>query len=120
MVPNVSVPQTTQPVINVSERAVTELQNVMKSEGVAAQGLRLGLEPGGCAGYQYSLSFAEAAQGDEVAVDASGIKIFVQRKDSPLLNGLKIDYVESHMGSGFNIQNPNAKSTCGCGSTFDA
>lgn len=111
---------TSTPNITVSERAAKELQNVMTAEGASGQALRLGVEPGGCAGYQYALSFAANVEGDEVATTSNGVKVLVSRQSIPMLNGLLIDFVDTPMGSGFHIKNPNAKSTCGCGNTFDA
>lgn len=117
--PNATI-ATANPNVTVTERAVKELQNVMAAEGAAGQALRLAVEPGGCAGYQYALSFAASAEGDEVAATSNGIRILVSKASIPMLNGLTIDFVDTPMGSGFHIKNPNAKSTCGCGNTFDA
>jgi len=104
----------------VSERAAKEIKTVMAAEGQAQAGLRLNVEPGGCAGFQYAMSFAEKTEGDEIMAESNGVKVFVSRANIPVLNGLTIDYIETPMGAGFNIKNPNAKSTCGCGNTFDA
>lgn len=108
----------TGPAITITERASKELRTAMEGEKAAA--LRLGLEAGGCSGYQYSLAVAEAPAADELTTSSSGIKVFVNKEHAPIVSGLTIDFVESPMGSGFHIKNPNAKSTCGCGNSFDA
>src|SRR5687768_4896422 len=117
--PNVTL-VTGTPQLTVSQRASQEITKIMEAEGAKGAGLRLGVEPGGCAGFQYALSFATSAEGDEVATESNGVKVFVAKRDLPVLQGVTIDFVESAMGAGFNIKNPNAKSTCGCGNTFDA
>lgn len=109
-----------QNAITITPRAAQEIKNAMASDGGQEQALRLSAEPGGCAGYQYALSFAAKPEADEVASESGGVKVFVSRSDLPILSGLTIDFVDSAMGSGFHIKNPNARSTCGCGNTFDA
>lgn len=109
-----------KPNLTVTARASAQIKEIMAAEGAADAALRLGVEPGGCAGYQYALSFAKAPDGDEVATESNGIRVLVSRANLGMLNGVLIDFVETAMGSGFNIKNPNAKSTCGCGNTFDA
>ena len=106
--------------VAISERAATEIKNVMKAEGASDAALRLSVEPGGCAGYQYALSFADHLEPEEIQTESQGVKVFVHKQNVSMLNGLTIDYVDTPMGSGFNIKNPNAKSTCGCGISFSA
>jgi iron-sulfur cluster assembly accessory protein len=118
-VPNVTL-VTDKPNLAVSERASKEIQTIMEAEKAQGAALRLGVEPGGCAGFQYALSFATSPESDEVVAESNGVKVFVAKRDLAVLNGVTIDFVESAMGAGFNIKNPNAKSTCGCGNTFDA
>jgi iron-sulfur cluster assembly protein len=111
---------TGRPNVTISERAAQEIKTVMQAEGAQSAALRIGVEPGGCAGFQYALSFATSTEADEVESESGGVKVFVRKGDLPVLNGVMIDYIETSMGAGFNIKNPNAKSTCGCGNTFDA
>lgn len=106
--------------VTITDRAAQEIKNAMAADGGQAQALRLSVEPGGCAGYQYALSFAATPEGDEVSSESAGVKVFVSRADFAILSGLTIDYVDAAMGAGFHIKNPNARSTCGCGNTFDA
>lgn len=83
------------------------------------ESLRIEVTPGGCAGNEYRFSFtAEKKDGDEV-VEVEGVKFLVDKKSMELLKGSKIDYVDSLSGAGFKISNPNAKSTCGCGQSFN-
>lgn len=117
--PNVTL-VTDKPNLAVTERASAEIKTIMAAEKAEGAGLRLGVEPGGCAGFQYALSFATSAEADEVMTESNGVKVFVNKRDLPVLNGVMIDFVETAMGAGFNIKNPNAKGSCGCGNSFDA
>lgn len=115
----------TEPVVppvqlTVSERAAQEIRTAMAAETEPYTGLRLGLEAGGCSGYQYALGFAKAPEADDVVAESNGIKVFFRRDDATLLQGATVDYVDTPMGSGFHIRNPNARSSCGCGNSFEA
>lgn len=119
-----NIAQTTQVVqpttlLAITDRAAAELKTAMGSETQTWAGLRLGLEAGGCSGYQYALSFAKGAEPSDVVTESNGIKIFVDQKDTELVRGATVDYVDTPMGSGFHVKNPNAKSTCGCGNSFE-
>ena len=104
--------------VTVTEIAATELQKAMKDMGKEGEGLKILVQPGGCAGFQYGLVFQKAPEeGDEV-IEQQGVKIYVRGEMAPLLDGMTIDYVQTLMGGGFKIDNPNATSTCGCGQSF--
>jgi iron-sulfur cluster assembly protein len=83
-------------------------------------GLRVAVETGGCAGFRYDLSLAPAAEADDMVLDHDGFRIFVDPDSSGLLDGVRIDYVDSLAQSGFRFENPNATRSCGCGTSFDA
>ena len=82
-----------------------------------AVGLRVGVRGGGCSGFQYALALDESKEGDQV-FDAEGIRIIVDEASLRYVDGSTVDYTESMMGSGFEVQNPNVVASCGCGSSF--
>ena len=109
--------------MGISDAAVTEIKRFMAGEGSLLQtaGLRVRVVPGGCSGFQYSLSVEEdARQGDHVLTGAPGLRVFIDTFSAQYLNGVEIDYVSGVMGSGFTFKNPNATGSCGCGSSFNA
>jgi len=83
-------------------------------------GLRVFVKGGGCHGYQYGMSFESKMSEDDTLIEKGDVKVIMDSQSAPLLTGTEIDYVESIQGSGFAIKNPQAKTTCGCGSSFSA
>ena len=83
------------------------------------QALRMGVRGGGCSGFTYDLSFDAPRDGD-IAIEMHGVKVIVDPMSLRYLEGAEVDYKEDLMGGGFAIKNPNAKSTCGCGHSFQA
>ena len=84
------------------------------------EGLRLRVVGGGCSGFSYELGWEDAEQEGDQVVEASGVKVYVDPMSAPYLSGAQIDFVDSLYGSGFSINNPNAKGSCGCGHSFQA
>ena len=80
--------------------------------------LRLSVEGGGCSGFQYRFDLAEAAEGDDAVSETDGVRLLVDPVSLDLVAGCTVDFVESLGGSAFQVQNPNAASGCGCGSSF--
>ena len=80
-------------------------------------GLRVGVQGGGCSGFQYALAFDQQRDGDEVFED-HGLRLLVDRQSLPYVRGAIVDYVESLQGAGFKVENPNVIAACGCGSSF--
>ena len=83
-------------------------------------GLRIAISGGGCSGFQYGMSLEEAKQDDDTIVDCDGVTLLVDPFSASLLAGVTVDFVDSLAGSGFKFENPNATSSCGCGSSFSA
>ena len=105
--------------IQVSEVAAKRIRLLMDKQQMAEGGLRVGVKGGGCSGLSYTFSWERQARlGDEVIDGPDGIKIFVDRKSLIYLDGTVLDYDTSLLSKGFVFQNPNAKSTCGCGTSF--
>ena len=107
--------------IEISERAARKIRTLMAKQGLDEGGLRVGVKGGGCSGLSYTFSWErEARLGDEVFDGPTGAKIFVDRKSLLYLNGTVLDYDMSLISKGFVFNNPNAKTSCGCGSSFGA
>jgi iron-sulfur cluster assembly protein len=107
--------------IEITENAAHKIRTLMAKQGIAEGGLRVGVKGGGCSGLSYTFAWeTQARMGDEVFEGAEGAKIFVDKKSLLYLNGTVLEYDPSLLGKGFIFNNPNAKSTCGCGSSFGA
>ena len=107
--------------IRITETAAHTIRKLMAKEGIDEGGLRVGVKGGGCSGLSYTFSWEKRPRtGDEVFEGPDGAKIYVDRKSLLYLNGTVLDYDTSLMSKGFVFNNPNAKTTCGCGSSFGA
>ena len=106
------------PQVNLTPVAAEKVVEIRKDEGIEAEmGLRLRVVGGGCAGFAYDLYFDARTEMD-VEFTIHGVQVFVDQMSLMYLDGTEIDYVEGLMGAGFKFNNPNVKSTCGCGSSF--
>jgi iron-sulfur cluster insertion protein len=83
-------------------------------------GLRVFVKGGGCHGYQYGMSFESKMSDDDTVIEKGDVKVIMDSQSAPLLIGCEVDYVDALQGSGFAIKNPQAKTTCGCGSSFSS
>ena len=90
------------------------------SEGSEQKGIRVSVNNGGCSGYQYALDITNQPQEDDLIQTWGKLRVYIEKKSAPLLEGVVIDYVESLLESGFKFSNPNATDTCGCGQSFTA
>ena len=109
--------------ILLSEKAAGEIKTIISQQGLNAEGtkLRVGVKGGGCSGFSYMLDLVEEPKGDnDEEMESNGVKILVDMKSYLYLNGSEIDFKDEVMGRGFVFKNPNATSTCGCGSSFTA
>lgn len=109
-------PKTTP--INLTAKAIGKVKEIMAQQNPVPAGLRVGVVGGGCSGFSYSMSFENAAGLMDKTYDMDGLKVFVDATSAMYLNGCTVDYVETLEGAGFKFDNPNVKSTCGCGSSF--
>ncbi len=105
--------------ITLTEKAEQKILELMKEEQDTV-GLRIYVRGGGCHGYQYGMAFESKLSDDDTVIEKGGVKVILDSQSAPLLNGAEVDYVDSLQGSGFSIKNPQAKTTCGCGSSFSA
>ena len=106
------------PPIVLTPKAVEMVKDAMQREGLAGYGIRVGVMGGGCAGFQYSMDFEQAQKDGDLTFEQDGVKLYVDPMSSMYLQGVTIDYVVGLQGAGFKFSNPNARTTCGCGSSF--
>lgn len=104
--------------ITVSDEAAEKIQSLLQREGTPERGLRVAVRGGGCSGFQYKLDFEEKAGDMDQVIESNGVRIFVDPKSSLYLNGVILRYDDGLMGAGFQVENPNARTTCGCGESF--
>ena len=101
-----------------SSAAAAKVHELIAEEGNAALKLRVYIHGGGCSGFQYGFEFDEEQGGDDLAIQTDGVTLLVDPLSLQYLMGAEVDYSESLHGAQFVIRNPNAKTTCGCGSSF--
>jgi iron-sulfur cluster assembly accessory protein len=106
------------PPISLTAKAVSKVKEIMAQQNPVPTGLRVGVVGGGCSGFSYSMSFENGAGMMDKVFDMDGLKVYVDATSVMYLNGCIVDYVETLEGAGFKFENPNVKSTCGCGSSF--
>ncbi|HTL45111.1 MAG TPA: iron-sulfur cluster insertion protein ErpA [Vicinamibacterales bacterium] len=106
--------------INVTPTAASKINELLTEESKEGAGLRVFVQGGGCSGFQYGLMIDEG-EGDastDAVIESHGVKLLVDPISARYLKGAEVDFVDNITGGGFTIKNPNAKSTCGCGSSF--
>jgi len=110
------VPETA--VVTLTDAAAAKLQELTKEETNPAIGLRVYVYSGGCSGFRYGMMLEDAPTAEDKVLEANGVKVYVDGSSVNLLQGSEIDYVDTLMGAGFTVNNPNAVAACGCGSSF--
>ena len=116
--PNVETAPKAVPVI-LTPNAVAKVKEIMAQQDPAPAGLRIGVVGGGCSGFSYSMNFENSAGMMDKVFNFDDLKVFVDATSLMYLNGCVVDYVETLEAAGFKFENPNVKSTCGCGSSFN-
>ncbi|PYX25708.1 MAG: iron-sulfur cluster assembly accessory protein [Acidobacteria bacterium] len=104
--------------ITLTPNASAKVKEIMAQQNPVPAGLRVGVVGGGCSGFSYSMQFENSAGMMDKVFDFDGLKVYVDATSVMYLNGCIVDYVETLEGAGFKFENPNVKSTCGCGSSF--
>lgn len=106
--------------ITATDKAVEKIKDILAEENDPNKNLRVFVQGGGCAGFSYGFMIDDDLSMDDFACDLStDLKVIIDSMSAQYLNGAKIDYKEELMGSSFTIDNPNAQSSCGCGSSFN-
>ncbi|MFQ5927673.1 MAG: HesB/IscA family protein [Terriglobia bacterium] len=104
--------------LTLSETAVSKVKEILAEQNPQPAGLRVAVVGGGCSGFSYQMAFEGQNTPMDKVLEFDGLKVFVDHTSLMYLDGTKIDYIETLQGSGFKFDNPNVKSTCGCGSSF--
>jgi iron-sulfur cluster assembly accessory protein len=105
--------------IQLSPVAVTKVKEILEQQQPSPAGLRVAVVGGGCSGFSYHMAFENAVnEASDNVYEFDGLKVMIDQMSEMYLDGVSIDYIESIEGSGFKFNNPNVKSTCGCGSSF--
>jgi len=108
----------TQNGLKIGDGAVTRIKTMIEDEGNPDLKLRIGVTGGGCSGFQYNFSLDSAVKDDDVLFERGGINVVVDETSIPFVGGATIDFKTDLMGAYFTMENPNASSTCGCGTSF--
>jgi len=104
--------------LKIGEGAVVRIKNLIESEGNPNLKLRIGITGGGCSGFQYTFSLDDKTADDDLVFEEDGIQVLVDETSLPFVDGAELNFKTDLMGAYFSMDNPNASSTCGCGSSF--
>jgi iron-sulfur cluster assembly protein len=105
-------------VVSLTDAAAAKLRELTKDEPNPEIGLRVYVYSGGCSGYRYGMMLEDAPSAEDNVLSANGVRVYIDNNSVPLIKGSEIDYVDTLMGAGFTVNNPNAVTGCGCGSSF--
>lgn len=109
---------TTAPTLTITEAAAARVRALVEAEGNPALMLRIAVSGGGCSGFQYGFDLDATVEEDDRILEQHGVKVVIDEGSLELLAGSEVDFVEDLMAAAFQIRNPNATSTCGCGTSF--
>lgn len=104
--------------INITDKARARIAALISEKKITAPNFRVRVDGGGCNGFQYIFDFDEDIKNDDIIFEKDGVKILIDETSLTLLKGSELDYIEDLMGSYFTVRNPNASSSCGCGTSF--
>jgi iron-sulfur cluster assembly protein len=117
----VQTPPAVQPSgVQLTSNAIDKVKEILTQQTPQPAGLRISVVGGGCSGFSYQMNFDDGAKMMDQTYDFGGLKVFVDAASMLYLDGCNVDYIETLEGAGFKFNNPNVKSTCGCGSSFSA
>ena len=104
--------------LSLTEVAASKVKEIMSQQNPAPSALRVAVVGGGCSGFSYHMAFDNQENPSDNVYEYDGVKVYVDQMSEMYLDGVQIDYIETLEGAGFKFNNPNVKSTCGCGSSF--
>ncbi len=107
-----------QPMVRLTDAAAEKLRELTAEETNPSIGLRVYVYSGGCSGFRYGMMLEDQPTAEDLTIESQGIRVYVDDQGTRYLAGSEIDYVDTLMGAGFTVNNPNAVSACGCGSSF--
>jgi iron-sulfur cluster assembly accessory protein len=105
-------------IVSLTDAAAAKLAELTKDETSPEIGLRVYVYSGGCSGYKYGMMLEDQPTADDNVLSANGVRVYIDANSVPLIKGSQIDYVDTLMGAGFTVNNPNATAGCGCGNSF--
>lgn len=106
--------------LKLTEKAIAQAKAILARENLEGHGLRVAVVSSGCSGYSYHMDFEKEKKPGDTVLEMDGVKVYLDASSSKYLQGTVIDYVSGLQGAGFKFNNPNVKSTCGCGTSFSA
>ncbi len=104
--------------LSLTEVAASKVKEIMSQQNPSPTALRVAVVGGGCSGFSYHMAFDNQENPSDNVYEYEGVKVYVDQMSEMYLDGVQIDYIETLEGAGFKFNNPNVKSTCGCGSSF--
>jgi iron-sulfur cluster assembly accessory protein len=107
-----------EPLLTITDKAVEKAQQIKEEKDLQEYGVRIYIQQGGCSGYSYGMQFDDEIGEDDLVVEDDGVEFIVDESSAEYIWGSEVDYVESLQSTGFDISNPKAESTCGCGESF--
>ena len=110
--------QVQQPLVTLTDSAAAKIKSMMVNEGKEGYALRFGVVTGGCAGLSYEMKFQKNPYDNDISFEHNGLTVIVNQESVEFIKGVQIDYVDTLRESGFKYSNPQAKSSCGCGTSF--
>lgn len=105
--------------LTITDAALAQLRDLLQKQERPQMGLRVFVQPGGCSGMSYGMGFEDQAEEGDAISEVGGVRLYVDSVSARYIKGAEIDFVDSLMGGGFTVHNPNAVSSCSCGSSFD-
>ncbi len=111
---------TIKPLVHLTPLAAQKVASLLAEKKLAGYGLRVFVSGGGCSGFQYGMAFENTTEDGDFVFDSQGVRVYLDSASAMYLEGATVDYVDSLMGGGFKIENPNAVSSCSCGQSFSA
>jgi len=107
--------QTKEIIVTLTEKAANKVKSLLEKENKQGYGLRVGVTPGGCSSYMYDIGLEKEQKNDDMVIEEKGVKIFINPMSVSFMKGSTVDYLDSLTNAGFKINNPNVKTSCGCG-----
>ena len=107
--------QTKEVIISLTEKAAGKVKLLLEKENKQGYGLRVGVTPGGCSSYTYDIGLEKAPKENDIVIEEKGVKVFMNTESISFMKGSTVDYLDTLQNSGFKINNPNVKTSCGCG-----
>ena len=107
--------QTKEIIVSLTDKAASKVKILLEKENKQGYGLRVGVTAGGCSSYMYDIGLEKSPKENDMVIEDKGVRIFINPESIAFMKGSTVDYIESLQNAGFKINNPNVKTSCGCG-----